>query len=171
MPHQAIPAADDFPVQGLTTSPQATAALGEQAAERLRGGDVLLLWGPLGAGKTCFVQGLCRGLGVAEEVTSPSFTLANRYRGRLVAHHLDFFRIGPRDDLTDIGVEAVLEEVEGGHAVLIVEWPQPLLPYLSTRLELLILPGAALEERIWHLRGVPELPPQWSDLLVNSGSR
>jgi len=164
-PRQPIPAAAGFPRRLVTGSADQTLALGRRAARRLRGGEVLLLYGPLGAGKTCFVQGLCRGLGVGEEVTSPTFTLANRYTGRLVVHHLDFFRVGPDQSLTDIGVQAVLEEVEGGGAVLVVEWPGPLLPHVPVRLEWLALPGRGPQERIWHLRGIPALPPFWDDVL------
>jgi tRNA threonylcarbamoyladenosine biosynthesis protein TsaE len=170
MRQQTLPAAGDFPYRGATSSSPATGLLGARAARRLQGGEVLLLWGPLGAGKTCFVQGLCRALGVSEEVTIPSFTLAHRYAGRLVVHHLDFYRIAPDDDLTDVGVEAVIDEVEQGGAVLVVEWPLPLLPLLGSRLEMLALPGAAPEERLWYLRGVPDLPAIWRDLLAPEGN-
>jgi tRNA threonylcarbamoyladenosine biosynthesis protein TsaE len=166
MADQEHPAAAGFPYRCRAGSADATAALGRRAAGLLQGGEILLLWGPLGAGKTCFVRGLCRGLGIAAEVTSPTFTLAQRYEGRLVLHHLDFFRLGPQDDLGDVGVDAVLEEVADGAAALAVEWPRALLPLLSERLELLVLPGAGPDERIWHLRGVPETPAAWRRLLA-----
>jgi tRNA threonylcarbamoyladenosine biosynthesis protein TsaE len=166
MPGQAIPTAEDFMRHGRTSSPAATRRLGARAADRLRGGEILLLWGPLGAGKTCFVQGLCAGLGVPDDVTSPSFNLLQEYHGRLTVQHLDFYRLEPGADLADVGVEAVLDAVEAGGAVLVVEWPEPLLPLLDARLELLALPGAAEQERTWHLRARPVLPPAWEDLLA-----
>jgi tRNA threonylcarbamoyladenosine biosynthesis protein TsaE len=164
-----LPDPAGFAVRLRTTSPDDTRALAARAAALLRGGEVLLLHGPLGAGKTCFVQGLCAALGIAEEVTSPTFTLANRYAGRLVVHHLDFYRIEPQADLDDIGVDAVLEEVESGEAVLVAEWPARLEPLVRRRLEVLILPGETPEMRLWYLRGVPDLAPAWAALAADAG--
>lgn len=162
----ALPDPGDFPVALRTGSPAASAALGERAAGLLRGGETLLLWGPLGAGKTTFAQGLCRGLGIGDEVTSPTFALANRLEGRLVVHHLDCYRLGPGDDLHDVGLDAILDEVESGAAVLLAEWPDPLVPWLRDRIELLAAPGADPQTRVWRLRGVPELPGPWAALAT-----
>ncbi len=161
----ALPDPADFGPALATGSPAETAALGARAASRLVGGETILLWGPLGAGKTLFTQGLCAALGVEEDVVSPTFTLANRYRGRLVVHHLDGYRLDDEADLHDVGIDAVLDEVESGAAVLVAEWPGPLLPWLARRLELLVLPGDAPDMRAWRLRGVPDLPAAWADLL------
>lgn len=160
-----LPDPAGFPLSGRTASPEATAALGARAAERLGGGETILLWGPLGAGKTLFVQGLCRGLDVHDEVVSPTFTLANRYEGRLVVHHLDCYRLGPDDDLHDVGLEGILDDVEAGSAVLLVEWPGPVLGWTRERLELLVTPDADERGRSWRLRGVPEVPAAWRGLL------
>lgn len=81
---------------------------------------VLFLTGELGAGKTCFAQGLASGLGVAadEAVTSPSYTLMNHYRGRLDLYHFDLYRLVDPDDLLELGFDDYL----GGDGVTVVEW-------------------------------------------------
>lgn len=160
-----LPSAGDFPLARAADGPDATLALAGRAADLLVGGETILLWGPLGVGKTLFVQGLCRGLGVDDpEVVSPTFTLVNTYRGRFVVHHLDLYRLTREDDLHDIGLEALLEEVESGAAVMVVEWPHPVVPWLGDRLELLAEHGDADDARLWRLRGVPEVPDPWRAL-------
>ncbi len=73
----------------VSQSPEDTQAAGERLAARLDPGAVVACIGELGAGKTCFIQGLARGLGVTSEVTSPTFVLVNQYRGRMPVYHLD----------------------------------------------------------------------------------
>jgi tRNA threonylcarbamoyladenosine biosynthesis protein TsaE len=167
-----LPAAADFPVGVTTDGPAATAALGERVAGLLRGGEILLLHGGLGAGKTCFVQGLCRGLGVTGDVVSPTFTLVNTYEGRLRVHHLDFFRLESTADLADIGVYDLLDEIADGGAVLAVEWPGPLLGALGSlpRCELLALPLPSTEGREWRLRGQPAPPECWRVLFTDGAA-
>ena len=165
---QAIPSAEGFPYLVVTDGPEGTANLGRRAAPLLTGGEIILLYGDLGAGKTCFAQGLCEGLGVEEEVVSPTFTLVNTYQGRLKVHHLDFYRLEPGDDLTDVGVPDILDEVWDGRAVALVEWPAMLQPELgpdTPRLELLAGPGDSPLERCWRLRGVPDVPGVWAELF------
>lgn len=95
------------------------AMIGSNLAASLRPGDVVLLQGPLGAGKTELVRAVARALEVTDTVRSPSFTIANIYRGALTVQHLDLYR------LEDIGDEdaLALEEYAGGDAVTLVEWP------------------------------------------------
>ena len=158
---QTLPSAADFPYQVVTDGPEGTADLGRRAGRLLVGGEIILLYGNLGAGKTCFAQGLCAGLDIAEDVVSPTFTLVNTYQGRLKVHHLDFYRVEPGDDLDDIGLPDILDEVWDGKAVALIEWPAVLLPRLglrTPRLELLAGPGRTADERCWHLRGVREVP-------------
>jgi len=78
----------------------------------------VILTGELGAGKTTLVQGVARGLGVTEQVASPTFTLVREYRGRLEVAHVDVYRLEKIQDVMDLG----LEELGGGEAVLLVEW-------------------------------------------------
>jgi tRNA threonylcarbamoyladenosine biosynthesis protein TsaE len=167
MADQSIPTGAGFPHRVMTRGPAGTRALGVAASRLLQGGEIILLHGDLGAGKTCFVQGLGQGLRVKQEVVSPTFTLVNTYDGRLQLHHLDFYRVEPGADLEDIGVSAMLDEVWDREAVLVVEWPEPLLPFLgpAARLELLAVPGSSLDERLWWLRGSPSVPPAWADLF------
>ena len=98
-----------------------TEALGEELARRLEPGAVVAFSGDLGAGKTAFVRGMARGLGIGERVTSPTFTIVNEYEGgRLPLFHFDMYRLGSADELYDIGWEDYL--VRGG--VCAVEWSE-----------------------------------------------
>ena len=99
--------------------------------------------GELGAGKTCFIQGLARGLGVTSEVTSPTFVLVNQYRGRLPVYHLDAYRTLSLTELADIGVEEMLH----GDGVTVVEWADKLLPLLPARTITVAITGLGDEPR------------------------
>ena len=94
--------------------------VGRRLAAALRGGDLVLLYGPLGAGKTTLIRAVAEALDVTDPVRSPSFTLANIYAGRLLVQHLDLYRL---DEIGDDDALA-LEEYVGGDAVTLVEWPQ-----------------------------------------------
>ncbi len=106
----------------VTTSPEQTRALGRLLGEILPPAALLLLTGDLGAGKTCFVQGLARGLQVPEDeaVTSPTFTLMNQYAGRIPLYHFDLYRLEGLGDLMDLGFEEYLH----GDGVSVVEWAE-----------------------------------------------
>jgi tRNA threonylcarbamoyladenosine biosynthesis protein TsaE len=99
-------------------SPSETRRLGRRLAARLREGDVVLLQGQLGAGKTCFAQGIGAGLKVREPMKSSSFVLVNEYSGRLHVYHADLFRL---DDPTEVFELALPETAADG--LLLVEWP------------------------------------------------
>lgn len=156
-----------YPWRTTADSAAATRALGARMAGLLQGGEVILLDGALGGGKTCLVQGLGEALGVAEEIVSPTFTLVNTYAGPPRLHHLDFYRVEAGHDLADIGVPDLLDEVLDGAAVLLAEWPHQLRRGLHgvPRLELLVRHGAGPDDRIWHLRGDPEPPAAWQALF------
>ncbi len=105
----------------VTTSPGETRTLGAGLAGALRAGDVILLRGPLGAGKSELTRGIAKGLGVAETVTSPSFTILNVYEsGSLPLYHFDWYRLSSADELYDLGMDEYL----GGNGVAVVEWPE-----------------------------------------------
>ena len=103
-----------------TDSPEGTEALGARLAASLRPGDAVLVSGELGAGKTTFVRGACRGLGVTGPVTSPTFTLGRRYDGRLPVSHVDLYRL-ERPEREDPGL---LDDYLDPDAVVFVEWPE-----------------------------------------------
>ncbi len=100
-----------------TDDAEGTRALAGAMAPHLGHGDVLVLTGDLGAGKTCFTQGLGAALGVADRITSPTFTIVSEYRGRLPLHHLDVYRIDDPDDTLDLDLPELLEA-----GVTVVEW-------------------------------------------------
>jgi tRNA threonylcarbamoyladenosine biosynthesis protein TsaE len=107
----------------VSHSPEETRLLGRSLAQRLAPGDLVCLFGELGAGKTTFMQGIAEGLGSPEPATSPSFTLIHEHRGRVLLYHLDLYRLrGERrlraDDLADAGIEEALR----ADAVVAVEW-------------------------------------------------
>ena len=105
----------------LSHSPAQTEAVGEALGKFLKPGAVIAYRGDLGAGKTAFTRGLARGLGIAETVTSPTYTIVNEYlSGRLPLFHFDMYRLGSSDELFDIGWEDYLER--GG--VCAVEWSE-----------------------------------------------
>jgi tRNA threonylcarbamoyladenosine biosynthesis protein TsaE len=112
----------------MTASEEETAGLARALAQSVKAGDVLLLSGTLGAGKTAFVRGLAEGLGVdAREVSSPTFTLVHEYRGgRLTLYHADLYRLD-RAATADLG----LEELGVADGVLAIEWPDRLTHVLE----------------------------------------
>jgi tRNA threonylcarbamoyladenosine biosynthesis protein TsaE len=104
----------------LTGSEEETSAAGERLAARVRPGDVLLLVGELGAGKTAFVRGLAQGLGAPrDEVSSPTFTLIQEYRGTVTLYHVDLYRLNSIE-AGDLG----LDELVAGDAVVAIEWAE-----------------------------------------------
>lgn len=104
----------------VSREPEETRAAAARLAAQLEPGAVVALFGPLGAGKTCFVQGLAEALGVDEPVTSPTYTLANEYRGRLPVYHIDLYRIDSPDQALDLGVDEYFE----GRGITLIEWAE-----------------------------------------------
>jgi len=103
-----------------TSGPSETEALGAELALRLREGDLVLLIGELGSGKTTFVRGAARALGVANPITSPTFSIGHRYRGASVTvSHLDFYRLGGLEEEDP----DLLDDYLGSGRIAFVEWP------------------------------------------------
>lgn len=101
-----------------TNSPEQTQAVGRSIGEQAQAGDIYLLTGSLGAGKTCLTQGIAWGLGVTGYARSPTFVLMTQYQGRMLLHHVDLYRIGNSEEAWDLG----LEEQLTGDGVCVVEW-------------------------------------------------
>ena len=102
-----------------SSSPEETERIAAELAERLAVGDVVTVAGELGTGKTTFVRGACRALGVAGPVTSPTYTIGNRYRGRIDVSHLDLYRFEGMSDAEWGDLERYFSD-----AVVFVEWPE-----------------------------------------------
>ncbi len=117
------PAAPRLRATALSDSPERTRAIAAGLGALCRGGEILLLRGDLGSGKTCFVQGLAAGLGVPPglAVTSPTFTLHAEYPGRLVLNHLDLYRLDDAGALECLGIGEMLFDPA---AVAAIEWPE-----------------------------------------------
>ena len=117
----------------ITNSAAETRELGKRLAEKLKAGDVILLEGDLGAGKSEFARGVAKGLGVTETVTSPSFTILNVYEsGKLPLYHFDWYRLESSEELYELGMDEYL----GGNGIALVEWPAQ-------------CPDAVPEEYLW----------------------
>ncbi|MCC7363374.1 MAG: tRNA (adenosine(37)-N6)-threonylcarbamoyltransferase complex ATPase subunit type 1 TsaE [Dehalococcoidia bacterium] len=102
-----------------TTGEEETRGIGERLGRALRKGDVVLLSGDLGTGKTCLTQGIGRGLECGSQVNSPSFVLMNEYAGREQLYHVDLYRIEDVEELDDLGLWDYAEK-----GVLVIEWPE-----------------------------------------------
>jgi len=104
-------------------SPQQTFELGHEIGSRLQGGEILLMSGPLGAGKTILVKGICAALGIDEEdVTSPSFTLVNPYDGRLRLYHVDLYRL---DEGASAAYAVDLDDLlSDDDSIIVIEWAE-----------------------------------------------
>ena len=132
----------------VITTPEQMRALGERLAGMLRAGDLVVLSGDLGAGKTTLVQGIGAGLGVRAPVVSPTFVIARVHRdGRLPLVHVDAYRLGSVEEVDDLDLDADLDE-----AVTVVEWGEGLVERLATdRLELVIGRSADEHDETRHV--------------------
>jgi len=132
-----------------THSPEETSALAKSVGEQLKGGEIFLLSGDLGAGKTVFAKGLAAGLGIdPADVTSPSFTLVNIHEGRLKFYHVDLYRL-ESDSRLDLGLEEIFEDAD---AVTAIEWAERLrhTPLNSTYVSIEYLSDSERKIEIWQ---------------------
>lgn len=106
-------------IKVVTESTNDTERLGERIASVLHGREMIALFGGLGAGKTAFTRGLCRGLGIEDGVSSPTFAIVNAYRGRFPVYHFDMYRITSEDDLFAVGYYDYL-----GTGIIVIEWSE-----------------------------------------------
>lgn len=138
-----------------TTSVSTTRELGGTIAGLARTGDLLLLVGDLGSGKTAFAQGFARALGIDDAITSPTFTLANVYQGRLRLNHLDVYRLEHVQEAEDLAIGELLED-----GVTLIEWGDTIVPALpADYLEVRFAYGEDDDER---RIGVRVVGPCWS---------
>lgn len=100
-------------------------------APKLNGGDILLLRGDLGAGKTTFTKALCEALGVKEQVTSPTFTIVNEYEGKFKINHFDMYRINSKMEALEFGFDEMIAQ---NNSVNIIEWPEVVIDILPSEL-------------------------------------
>jgi tRNA threonylcarbamoyladenosine biosynthesis protein TsaE len=131
-----------FRTEGVEDTRSAAAVVASLA----RRGDLILLVGELGVGKTAFVQGFARELGVTSPVTSPTFTLVHRYEGKHVLHHVDVYRLERLSEVTDLGLPEMLDE-----GITVIEWGDAVRP---------ALPADFLEVRLSY---VDDTDPTYSD--------
>ncbi|MGH8977529.1 MAG: tRNA (adenosine(37)-N6)-threonylcarbamoyltransferase complex ATPase subunit type 1 TsaE [Acidimicrobiia bacterium] len=128
-----------------TASADATRAVAAALAAHLAAGDVIVLVGDLGAGKTTFAQGIARGLGVPGPVTSPTFTLVQQYTGRVPVAHVDIYRLDRIQELHDLGFEELLD----GPGVTLIEWGDAIRQVLPVDHAVVrIEPGDSDDERV-----------------------
>ncbi len=133
------------PLVATTRAVDDTKAVGAALAALAQPGDVVLLSGDLGSGKTAFTQGFAAGLGVAERVVSPTFTLARDYDGRLRLHHLDVYRLDHLQEVIDLGLAELTDD--GG--VTVIEWGEVVIPTISPDyLEIRLSYGEGDDDRV-----------------------
>ena len=146
-------------ITAATKSVDDTRALAAEVANLAQPGDLIVLAGDLGTGKTAFAQGFAKGLAVDEPVTSPAFILVRTYEGRLPLVHLDVYRLERMQELVDLGIAELLDE----GAVTLVEWGDAVTPglpadFLEVRID---APTDAEDERLLTIRSVgPGWPPR-----------
>lgn len=127
----------------VTCSPEETQRIGADIGERAEIGDLILLVGGLGSGKTCLTQGIARGLGLHDHTPSPSFVLVREYQGRLNLYHIDFYRLDGIREIAELGMSDYLN----GEGICVVEWADMALDLLPEQHLLIKFEHLAVNER------------------------
>ncbi len=133
----------------ITRSTEETYALAQKIAQELNGGEVILLNGTLGAGKTTFTKGLALALGVKKTVVSPTFTIIKEYEGeKLHLYHIDMYRLEDDDELEELGVEELYRE----DSVVVIEWNRAtILPNKVIKIDIEVIDPTT---RKWEVKGI-----------------
>lgn len=129
-------------LQIYTNSPEETRTLARQISNYLKEGDIILLSGDLGAGKTLFTKGIGEGLGIDKPITSPTFTIMQQYSGRVNLYHFDLYRIEDPEELVEVG----LMEYMYNDGVTVVEWFEKMDEFPPEYLKIEIFGGSLYEE-------------------------
>lgn len=139
-----------------TYTEQDTIALGEAIGRVLADGDVIALQGDLGAGKTHFVQGIAKGMGIDAPIVSPTFTVLNYYDHSIPLQHFDFYRLEEDDELDDLGFDDYLYS-----GVTVIEWSEKFPDRLPLDAAIIVIEKISVTERVFHinLRGA-----RWNDV-------
>ncbi len=156
--------AETHDLELASSGEEETRSLGERLGMQLRKGDIVLLSGELGAGKTCLTQGIGRGLSCDGQVNSPSFVLMNEYAGRETLYHVDLYRIEDVEELDELGLWDYAEK-----GVLVIEWPErgaELLPGDGLVVE---LASGGLGPRSRRLKFIPR-GPRGEELVASLGA-
>ena len=112
-----------------TNSIEETQTIAKLIAPKLKGGDILLLRGDLGAGKTTLTKALCEALGVKEDVTSPTFTIVNEYNGKYKVNHFDMYRVNSIMEAMEFGFDEMIRDRD---SINIIEWPEVVMDILPS---------------------------------------
>lgn len=156
------PLLSDLSLELTTHSPEETQEVGRRLGAALAGGEVLLLVGALGTGKTTLAQGIAQGLGIREYTKSPTFVLVNEYQGRLPLYHVDLYRIEGDLEAWELGLDEYLE----GPGVCVVEWADRALRVFPSDHLLVTLKRRSDTERLLRLKA--QGPRAWA-LLAAAG--
>jgi len=154
-------------VQLVSTSPEATRAFAASLAAVAEPGDVVCLWGELGAGKTVFAKGFGAGLGVRDTISSPSFVLMGEYAGRLPLFHIDLYRLASAREV----VEGGLLDDRQATGVVLIEWPDRLGDTLPEDRVDVRIDGGADEPRDLRLQGHGAIGGRYMAAAVAAGAR
>ena len=154
-------------VQLVSTSPEATRAFAASLAAVAEPGDVVCLWGELGAGKTVFAKGFGVGLGVRDTISSPSFVLMGEYAGRLPLFHIDLYRLASAREV----VEGGLLDDRQATGVVLIEWPDRLGDALPEDRVDVRIDGGADEPRDLRLQGHGAIGGRYTAAAVAAGAR